>query len=162
MSTSTAFVLSLNGGRGKWSRYSFPFAIEAFAQLGNDLYIRYGDRVVRVSEDAVTDDVDGVATNFSGLVQWPWLDFGQPGVTKRMIGFDLVAEGLPSVSIGYDQRDTAVFTAPYQVPADNLYDGIIPFEISAPTLAVKLTFAGGQRWSVNEVNVYLNDTRPGT
>lgn len=157
MSTTTVFVYTLNGGRGKWSRYGFPFAIESFTQLGNDLFIRHGDFVNKVSEDAVTDEVDGEEVEFGGTVWWPWLDFGQPGVSKSMLGFDLVASGTPSISIGFDQRDVAALTTPYELPGDTLPDGYFPLEVTAPTLSVKLTFAGGERWTLNEVLLYLND-----
>lgn len=158
--SSTAFVCTLNGGKGKWSRYTFGFAIDAFAQLGNVLYIRTGDYVVKVDEDAVTDSVAGVETNFSGVVQWPWLDFGQPGVTKMLEAFDYVGTGQgPSLAVGYDQRNVATFTTPYQLANDTLPGTPTPFPIAAPTLSVKLTFAGGAAWQVQAVNLYLDDAK---
>lgn len=157
MSTTTVFVCTLNGGKPKWSRYTYPFAIEAFTQLGDDLYIRHGDFVNKVSEDAVADEVDSVEVNFEGLVQWPHLDMGQPGVNKMLEGLDVVSEGTPSVSVGFDQRNLSAFTTPYVIPADTLPGGVIPLPVTAPSLAVKLTFAGGERWSVNAVNLYVQD-----
>lgn len=155
------YVCTMNGGKPKWSRYAFPFAVDAFAQLGNDLYIRHGDEVSIVDEEAVTDDVGGVATNFDGVVQWPWLDFGQPGVTKMMEGFDIVGSGAPSVSIGYDQRNLAAFTDPYAVSPDTMPGGIIPLPVAAPTLSVKINFAGGQAWNLQAFQLYLDDMRGG-
>ncbi|MGH8032029.1 MAG: hypothetical protein ACREO8_06595 [Luteimonas sp.] len=161
---TTVFVFTMNGGTGKWSQYLFPFAIEAFAQLGDDLYIRNGEAVSLVSEDAIADDIfaDGVSTvEFGGMVWWHYLDFGQPGVTKMLQGVDVVASGTPSISIGYDQRDLAMFTAPYEIPADTLPGGMIPLPVSAPTMSVKLDFASGQRWSMQAVNLIVSDFRAG-
>jgi len=151
------FVITMNGGKPKCSRYIFPFAVDAFAQLGNDLYIRHGDEVSVVSEDMATDDVDGVPTDFAGLVQWAWLDNGQPGVTKMLESLDYVGTGQgPSLSIGYDQRDTAAFTDPYLIDPDTLPGDPIPIPVAAPTFSIKLDFAGGAAWSVNAVTLHLS------
>jgi hypothetical protein len=152
------FVITMNGGKPKCSRYIFPFAVDAFAQLGNDLYIRHGDEVSVVSEDVATDDVDGVPTDFAGLVQWAWLDNGQPGVTKMLESLDYVGTGQgPSLSIGYDQRDTAAFTDPYLIDPDTLPGDPIPIPVAAPTFSIKLDFAGGEAWSVNAVTLHLSN-----
>jgi hypothetical protein len=159
--TTTVFVFTLNGGKGKWSRYTFPFAIEAFAQLGQDLYIRHGDAVSKVSEDAESDEVDGVAVDIAGSVQWPYLDNGQPGADKTVEGLDIVATGSPKVAIGFDQTNLLSFTTPYEVPADTLPGGYIPMPVTAPTLSVRLTFDSAA-WSINAVQLYLKDNTLGS
>ena len=152
--STTVFVYSMAraGQAGAWSRYEFPFSVEAFAQLGDDLYIRHGNSISVVSESATSDQVGGSAINFPGLVWWPWLDFGTPGQTKMMEGFDYVGTGQgPSISIGYDQRNVAAFTPAYQVVNDTMPGGMVPIPVAAPTLSVKLAFAGGQKWNVQSV-----------
>lgn len=158
MTTQTVFVFTMTGGRGKWSIYEFPYVVEAFAQLGDDLYIRSGDRVMKVEEGVVTDDLDGVATGFSARVQWPWLDFGSPA-TKMLEGVDLVASGSPSISIGYDQRNASAFTSPYSVPADSLTGGVIPFPVMGPSFSLRIDFEPGTAWSLKSAALYLEDTR---
>lgn len=162
--TSTVFVYTMTsaGKKGAWSRYIFPFAVDCFAQLGNVLYIRNGDTISMVSEEAVTDDVAGAPVNFTGIVWWPWLDFGSPGATKMLEGFDYVGTGQgPSISIGYDQRDPSIFTDGYQLDPDTLPGGIIPFPVSAPTMSVKLEFAGGEAWNVQSVLLSAKPLRGG-
>jgi hypothetical protein len=145
--TTTVFVHTRNTqGPGKWSRYVFPFAVDAFAQLGNVLYVRHGDYVSRVDEDAVTDDVAGSPVAFDGVVQWPWLDFGQAGVTKMLRGVDIVAEGSPTLQVGYNQRSTAAYTTAHTIDPDTLNGGMVPIRCRAPTFSLKLTFAGGEAW----------------
>lgn len=151
------FVHTLNSGRGKWSRYAFPFEIDDFSQLGGELFIRSGDTVVKVVDGIHTDYVEGQNIGFSGVVQWPWIDAGQPGVTKQMIGFDLVAAGEPSVSFGFDQTDLARFTDPYPIPADTMTGGIIPMPLMAPSVSLRLDFAAGSAWNVRSATIYLND-----
>lgn len=156
--TSTVYVHTRNGKTSAWSRYEFPFTVEAFAQLGNDLYIRNGDVVSKVVEGLQTDYYLAAAVPFAGAVQWPWLDFGLPGATKRLKGFDLVASGVPSVSIGYDQRNPATFTTPYVVSADTLPGGIIAFPIMAPTFSFRVDFAAGTAWSLHAATLYVSQS----
>lgn len=164
MSNSTAFVYTMTqtGKIGAWTRYVFPFQIDAFAQLGNNLYVRHGDLISLVDSDSAVDEVMGdlgiEQVPFPGIVQWAWLDFGTPGVTKMLEGFDYVGTGQgPSISVGYDQRNVAAFTDPYTIDADTLPGGIIPLPVAAPTLSVKLEFAGGEAWQVQSVTLYLDD-----
>lgn len=157
MSTSTVFVYTLNGGKGKWSRYSFPFSIEAFAQLGNVLYVRHGDVVSRVVEEAVNDEVDGVGVPFPGIVQSQWLDCGAAGVTKMLDSLDYIGTGQgPSVSIGYDQRNAAAFTTPYAIDPDTMPGTSVPIPVAAPTFSVRLDYNGGEKWSLQAVNLYTD------
>lgn len=156
------YSMARAGQMGAWSRYEFPFAVEAFAQLGDDLYIRHGDQISVVSEAATHDEVAGVALRFPGVVWWPWLDFGTPGVTKMLQGVDYVGTGqAPSIAIGYDQRSDQAFTPPYDLPNDTLPGGLIPIPVSAPTLSVRLAFAGGERWNVQSVLLEVNPMQGG-
>jgi hypothetical protein len=153
---TTVFVCTMNGGSPKWSRYLFPFVIAAFAQREDDLYIRTGDNVLRVSESALTDYL---AAAIEGAVWWPYLDCGQAGVSKRLHGFDIVASGEPSISIGYDQNNINAFTPPYQVSPDTLPGGVIPMSVTAPTFSIKVEFAPGVAWTLSSVQLYLSDNR---
>jgi hypothetical protein len=89
-----------------------------------------------VIEEA-TDD-DGVG--FEGIIQWPWLDLGQPGVNKMMHGFDIVGTGISSIEVGYDQTNFGTFTTSYPIPADTYPGLMIPLPVNAPSLCVKLTY----------------------
>lgn len=151
---STVFVHTRAGRVSAWSRYLFPFSVEAFAQLGNDLYVRHDDQISMVAEGATADEVGGTQIAFPGLVQWPWLDMGTIGTTKMMEGFDIVATGVPSVSVGYDQRDPNAFTAPYTVDPDTMPGGIIPLPVSAPTFSLRVEFGPSEKWSLQGVLVY--------
>lgn len=156
------YVYTMNAGKGKWSRYTFPFSVDAFAQLGNDCYIRHGDVVSKVDESAVADEVAGAPVNFDGIVQWGYLDLGSPGTTKMLDGFDIVGTGNPSVAIGYDQTDMSRFTPAYAIGPDTVPGAIIPMPVAAPSFSVKVTYPGGQKWSLQSVQLYLDDTPAGS
>jgi hypothetical protein len=156
--STTVFVFTMNAGKGKWSRYVYPFSVDAFAQLGNDCYIRNGDTVRKIDENAVADEVNGQPVNFEGIVQWGWLDLGTPGQTKMLESFDIVASGNPSVSFGYDQTNSGRFTTPYAVGPDSVPGTPIPMPLAAPSLSPKVTFPGGQKWSLQSMTLNLDDS----
>lgn len=156
--STTIFVYTINSGgkAGAWTRYELPFEVECYAQLGDDLYFKHGRFISKVNQAVDTDDVMTgnviTPTPFPGRVQWNWLDFGTPGVTKQLNGFDYVGLGQgPSISIGFDQRNQTLFTAPYMIDPDTLVGGIIPLPVMAPTMSVRLDYAGGASWQVQSV-----------
>lgn len=159
MERTLVYVHTRAGKGGAWSRYVFPFGITEFALLGNDLYFRHGDTISVFDKTAVADEltVGGEQTNFEGVVQWNWMDFGQPGTTKQLHGFDFIGTGAPSVSIGYDERYKDRFTTPYAIDPDTLPGGIIPLPVVAPSLSLRFDFAGGQSWSLNSALLYVDD-----
>jgi len=162
MTVSTIFVYTMNrvGAVGAWSRYLLPFPVDDFTQLNDTLYIRSGDDVLRVDESVVTDYAgDAREMPFDGLIQWAWLDFGQPGSLKQMVGFDIAGTGVPTMEFGYNQADKGYFTEPFDVPEDTVPGMIIPMPLMAPSYSVRITYAGGQRWKFDALNVYLSDQR---
>lgn len=161
MATDQVFIYTMNQGGtqgGSWSRYIFPFTIEHYAHLANDLYLRAEDTVHRVIEGGLNDN----GVNFEGVIQWPWLDFGAPGVNKMMEGFDIVGEGTSSIEVGYDQTALGTFTTKYPIPVDTYPGQLIPMAVNAPTMSVRLTYDGGQAWQWNALSLYLLDQRVGS
>ena len=158
MATDTVFIYTMNRGvqGGAWSRYVFPFTIEHFAHLENTLYMRHEEDVSYVIEGATDDDGSG----FEAIIQWPWLDFEQPGVTKQLLGFDIVGIGTSSIEIGYDQTNLGSFTTKYAIPVDTYPGQIIPLPVMAPSMAVRLTYDADQDWQWNSFTLYLQDMRP--
>lgn len=171
--TTNVFVYTMNriGEVGAWSRYLFPFVIEAFCQNGNDLYIRCntvgqtGSDIVKVDVTALQDfasDTHGRTAYFTGVVQWPWLDFGAVGTTKKLDGIDVIATstgGTLAISVGYDQSNTSRMTTPFNIAADTLPGNFIPMPLMGPSFSVQLEFSSQYEWQIQAVNVYLQDQR---
>lgn len=158
---SDVFVYTMNraGAVGAWSIYDFPFPIDGFTHLDGGLYIRSGDDVLRVQPGELNDYAgDPRSVPFSATVEWPWLDFGQPGVMKRLAGFDIVGEGVATIEVGYNQA-TPAFTNPFDVGPDTVPGMIIPLPIMAPSMSVRVTYQGGQKWELYAMNLYLQDGR---
>jgi len=156
-----AFVLTMNGGKAdmSWSRYVFPSAIDDWTLQDGALYLRSGDKVWLVDDDTLIDDSGGSNVTFEGHVWWPYLDFGALGVTKSLIGFDIVADGTYSVSIAYNQKDASQFTTPYTIAGDTVPGDIIPLPVSAPSMQLRLVFAGNEAWEWSTSALHLQDFR---
>jgi hypothetical protein len=164
--STTVFVYTQNriGEVGAWSRYVLPMHVDNFAQLDGKLYIRAGDDVVVVDETTAFDFAgDDRQAPFTGVIQWPYLDFGQPGVKKQFAGIDLVMLDQPTVdvSIGYNQNNRNAFTTPFTVPGDTVPGKIIPIPLVAESFSVKLILSSLDFWKMQAVTVYLNDQRVG-
>lgn len=160
-----AFVLTVNGGKNdmSWSRYVFPSSIDYWTILGDDLILRSGNKIWRISDEATLDDQVGeYGEDFTGELWWPYLDMGMIGVEKMFIGFDLVGEGEVSVSIAYDQTNLASVTTPYTIDADTVPGKLIPLPVSAPSFQVRLTFSANQTWEWQATTAYVNDMRAGS
>lgn len=161
---SQAFVLTMNGGKQDmaWSRYTFPSDIEDWTIHNKDLYLRSGDEVWRVSEDATLDKqtAPGVGTDFTGDVRWQYLDFGGLGDQKMMHGFDLVGSGACTITFGYDQSDETKVTANWTVTdIDTLPGTMIPMPVSGPSFQMRLLFSADQAWEWQAAALYLDDQR---
>lgn len=142
------------GGIGAWSRYDFSF--DDFTQSDGQLYLREGNTVYLVDEDSAQD----AGQNVDAIVQWPWLDLGQPGVQKMMVGIDVTGSGSPSVAVGWDETNPAAFTAPYAVSGDTQPGQIIPIPVSGPSFSLRLTYTGStQAWELQAASLYLNALR---
>jgi hypothetical protein len=157
------FVYTMNqaGAAGAWSRYVFPHTIDAHAQLDNDLYIRDGSTVWKMTDTVNYDETPTGSppypkTYYDSVIQWPAIDSGGVGQTSMMVGFDIVGTGTPTVQFGFDQLDFSVMTAPYVVPADTLTGYPISMPLSAPTIIPKITYTGaaGNFWSLQLLNLY--------
>lgn len=99
---------------------------------------------------------------WTGVMWWPFVDFGNMGIDKNLIGFDVVGTGIVDVAIGYDQRDfNTLTTPPYTIDAaDTVVGEPIPFPMTAPSFSLQLTFAANQAWEWNASNLYINDQKP--
>lgn len=164
------YSMSQVGQVGAWSRYIFPFAIDAWTQEGDDLYVRDGDTVYRISDEIGACDkfvpADGEApaegVPFNAVIQWPWLDLDAPGSDKQVEAFDIVGYGRAKVEIGYDQAEPGYFTPPYEVDPDTLRGTPVPIPVTAPSISVRIRYdgwdpvadEGNKDWGFNAFALY--------
>ena len=144
---------SRQGKVGAWSWFEWPWTVTDVLQLNGELYLRANDNFYRLDESRVDDD----GVEFEGVVWTPHLDLGSPGVAKMLYGFDLVAYGNAEISVGYNQRDTSLYTGVYAIGPDTVPGGVQPMGVVAPSMAFKIRFPPGQAWQLNALNVYVED-----
>lgn len=155
------YTMTQIGQVGAWSRYVFPFEVHTWAIQGDALYLRSADRIYRMVDGAIGDELSpGVFTPFQGVIQWPWLDFGPAGVTKMLYGFEVVGRGKVGIQVGFDQTNGGAFTPAYKVDPDTLTGGPVPMSMAAPTFAVRLVYDGTEAWQWNAFGLYVQDFRP--
>lgn len=167
--TSTVFVYTMNrlGQVGAWTRYVFPFVVDDYTILGNDLYLRSGDTIHKLdtrreSDEVTTDGTDLAVVPFQWSFQSQWLDLGQLGVTKQLVGFDIVGTGAPSIEFGYNQANGGLFTPPWEIVADSVPGQILMMPLFAPSLSVRITYTGDDTSATGfeALNLWFNDARP--
>jgi hypothetical protein len=119
------------------------------------MYIRSGLTLYRLDQNVLNDD----GVNFEGIVHFPYLDMGEPGTNKMLVGLDVVGAGNPTISIGYDQNNSLAYTTPFPIGPDTVPGGIVPIPVNCPSMSVRLVYAGGEAWQLNAINQYLQDMR---
>ncbi len=166
----TVYVYSFAelGSIGAWSYYELPWPVEGHAHLGDYLYLRSGDAVYRVDPSRLDDQIINVAGDGFDVVpvdaeiQSHYLDFGAPGITKMMVGFDMVGDGVndPDVAIGYNQRNPNEFTDDFEVPGDSSTGLIVPIPVTAVSFAIRIRYSStGGEWEWLASNFYVDDFR---
>lgn len=166
MSETTIFVYTMNrlGQVGAWTKYMIPFAIDDYTIAGEDMYLRSGDTIHQVNFNVETDEIieGDDPTPFEWTVQWPWLDMGQMGVTKGMVGFDIVGYGQARIAFGYDQTQGGIFTPEWTIMADSVPGQLLPMPLAAPSLSVRVTYTGNTltKTGLDALNLWFNDFRP--
>lgn len=150
------YTKSSSGKVGAWSRYVFPFTVSHMLQFRGELVLRNPAGDFFRLDDAYTHD-DGV--EFDGVVWTPYLDLGSPGRDKALEAVEMVGYGTCALQVGYDQTDTSKYTDPVSIGPDTFPGpGGVPIPVTAPSLAFKLTFPGGQAWQLNLMQAWLEDT----
>lgn len=171
-----AFVFTVNGaGLKTWSRYIFPDTITDWALNGGVLYLRSaGNLVWQFDAQTIVDDFGGANVAYTGVIQTPYVDAGPLGITKELIGVDIVGRGQVNIQLGWAQDDDTTFndnpgfstslnvTPPYTISAADTIPGQpIPFPMMAASFTLILTFAGNQDWEWNASTMYLQNASGG-
>ncbi len=139
-----------------WSQYFLSQTVDAFAELGQELYIRSGDSVFKLDENISTDD----GTQFEVLLELPYMNFKSAGQLKRITGVDLVMEGQCYFSVGFDVRDPDAFTPEVKVKGNTRPGGIIPVECCGTEFALRFRNYDNKPFRLDAVTVYYEVLGP--
>ena len=133
-----------------WSRYFLPSDVDAFAELGQELYIRSGDSVYKLDPSVSSDD----GTQFEVLLDLPYMDFKTPGQLKRIYGADLVMEGSCEFSIGCDVRNPDAYTTPVKVRGNTRPDSMVPVECAGTEFSLRFRNYDNKPFRLDAVTIY--------
>ena len=160
------YTMTAIGQVGAWSHYLLQFTLEDFCQAGNDLCLRgtvFGSpQMFKFDPTNLRDTVTGAEVATYAVVQWPWLDDGNPGQTKQLSGFDMavtLSAGSYTVEFGYDESNTAAFTTPYSLTTDTVPGMMYPIQVKAPSFSFRFVSESTSGWSIQMANLYLTDKR---
>jgi len=135
-----------------WSRYFLPSAVDSFAELGQELYIRSGDTVYKIDPSVFTDD----GLQYEVLLDLPYMDFKSPGQLKQIYGADIVMEGQCDFSIGFDVRNIDAYTAPVKVKGNTRPGGMVPIEVSGTEFSLRFRNYDNKPFRLDAVTLYYN------
>lgn len=139
-----------------WSEYFLSVPVDAFAELGQTLYIRSGDAVYKLDDSVSTDD----GSQYEVLIELPYMDFKLPGNLKQIVGADVVITGRAEFSVGWDSRDPDAFTNAVRVKGNTRPAGTIPVECSGTEFALRFRNYDNQPFQLDSVTIYFNDLGP--
>lgn len=136
-----------------WSQYFMSVEIEAAAQLGQTLYLRSGDTVYKLDDEASTDDGE----QYEVLLSLPYLNFKRPGTLKHIYGLDAVCDGKCWISVGFDPRDTDAYTPEIPVSGNTRPGGMIPVECSGTDISIRVRNYNADPFQLNALTLYYED-----
>lgn len=136
-----------------WSEYFLSKPVDAFAQLGQVLYIRSGDAVYKLDDSVNTDG----GTVYEMLVQMPYMDLKKPGNLKRVNGIDVVIDGQCFVAIGFDVRYPDAFTPEVKVKGNTRGGGMIPIECTGTEFSIRFRNLDDKPLRIDAVTIYFDD-----
>lgn len=139
-----------------WSQYFLSRSVDAFAELGQALYIRSGDSVYKLDDSVSTDD----GAQFEVLIELPYMNFKSPGQLKRITGVDVVIEGRCDFSIGFDVRDPDAYTPPVKVKGNTRPSGIIPVECCGTEFSLRFRNYDSKPFRLDALTVYYDVLGP--
>lgn len=135
-----------------WSQYFLSVPVDAFAELGQELYIRAGDTVYKLDESVSTDD----GTQYEVLVDLPYMDLKKPGRDKAMIGVDVVVSGTCQISVGFDATDPDAYTTPVKVKGNTRPGGMIPIECVGTEFAIRIRNYDDKPFRLDSITLYYD------
>jgi hypothetical protein len=116
-----------------WSKFTFPFTIDDACVLNQELYVRTGNDVYKVS-DAVYKD--GVSSIPLVDIEMFHQDAKRPGTLKQFTGLDHICTGTPTVSFKfYGETGGEHETGSAEYPALTEPGLLYPVELVATRMA---------------------------
>lgn len=151
---STVFVFSISRTAkiSAWSKYELSGTVDAFASLGQTLYIRSGNVVYMLDQESSSDE----GQPYEVLLQLPYMDFKSPGQLKVVHGADFVIDGKCEFSVGFDATDPDAFTPPVTVKGNTRPGGMVPVGCAGTEFSIRLRNSDTEPFRLDAVTIYYD------
>lgn len=115
-----------------WSTYNFPWSISDATVLNQELYVRTGDDVYKISPEVFKDGVS--STPLVDVLMF-YQDANRPLVLKQFMGEKHICTGSPTISYRFDANNQTLESAEYELPECTEPGVIYPVELCATRIA---------------------------
>lgn len=137
-----------------WSKYTFPFSIDDATVLNQQLYVRNGDDVYRLSDSTYKDGVSSIPLVD---VQMFFQDAKRPGVLKQWTGMDLIGIGNWTVSHLFAADNQTLESQAYEYPAVTEPGSLYPVELLSTRIAPHLTHQKDEAAELSVISLYYEN-----
>lgn len=132
------YTVSRTGKINAWSRYTFPWHVDAACTFGGDLYLRTGDDVYIVDRNVHTD----AGVPIVKTIELAYTDMKLPMIEKKITGGGAVLIGTAQLQFRFNPSDPSLITDAIEISEDTTVTGLeLPIEISAVKVAPVITHA---------------------
>lgn len=146
------YTLSQSSKLAAWSRYTFPFTIDAGCTWQGDLYLRSGNNVYVVDETAYTDDGAPIPVT----IQFSFVDMKLPGIEKMITGCDAILKGSAELAFLYNPANDGYITSSVTISEDTAEGGVTPVEVSAVKVAPVITHSADEEFELETLTLYYD------
>ena len=127
-----AYSFSKTAKLTAWSVYDFPWTIDDATVLNQQLYVRTGNDVYKITPDVFKD---GALSIPLVDVQMYYQDAGRPGVLKQFTGLRTTGVGSPTVSYLFAAEDQELESAAYELDPISVSGQLNPVELCSERIA---------------------------
>jgi hypothetical protein len=154
-----AYSFSRTSKLSAWSRYTWPFAIDDATVLNQELYVRTGDDVYKLTH-AVTKD--GTSSIPAVAVEMYAQDAKKPGVLKQFMGMDVIGVGNWTISHKWYDSETRTWreTQGYEYPANTESGALHPVELMATRIAPVLAHQKDEAAELSSLMLHYESLGP--
>lgn len=135
-STAWVYSFSRTSKLSAWSKFILPFVVDDATVLNQELYVRQGNDIYKVSDLVFKD---GTSSTPLVEVEMYFQDAKTPTVLKQFMGMDLICTGQPTVKFRHAADAQTLLTTEYEYPAVTEPGVMYPVELCATRIAPIIT-----------------------
>lgn len=134
-----------------WSKYTFPFTIDDATVLNQELYVRSGNDVYRLSDSVYKDGTSSIPLVD---VQMFFQDGKAPGVLKQFMGMDVIGTGQWTISHLFAADNQTLESQAYEYPAMTEPGAMYPVELMSTRIAPHLQHQKDEEAELSALMLY--------